>query len=115
MKTSVFSYNTLQEALLLAYDAKQEDKGNRTDNRYYEAVEIETGHSGLSEEGHNPSAHDGAHDTDDDIEQRTLLCIGFHDDGGDPACQSSKDDPKNDTHMCGANNYMWLPKEIYFF
>ncbi len=50
------------------------------------------------EEAHNEASDDGTYDADDDIHQCPLLCIGSHNEGGDPAGEGSEDDPENDSH-----------------
>lgn len=77
------------------YDINKHDSSDKSDD---EAIQVESGNAGLTEEGHNPTTDDSSDDTHDNIEEDTLLIISVHQKRCYPTDETSEDNPNDNTH-----------------
>lgn len=84
------------------------DDGNQhhgAEHRNEQAIQIKTGHTALAKKGHDEATKNRANDTDNDIHERALLCIGLHDQRRNPARDRTKDNPEDNTHKIVVRTY----------
>lgn len=80
-------------------DDEQQDNG--ADERYEKARQAEIAlveRTAADQRPYEPSAQQGADDSDDDVQEEPLLRVGLHDEAGYPSDNPAHDQPDDQVH-----------------
>ena len=93
-----FSGDRHQRASSLEHASRPQDhdQEHRAEQRDDKAPEGPEGRD--AERARRPVPQDGTHDADDDVREQPHLCIGLHDEAGEPSDDAADDDGHNEAH-----------------
>lgn len=99
------------EELADGFEESNEDYS--TDKRDDKAPEVETSDGATNaEETKDPAPKDSPYDTDDNVQDNTLLAVGAHEHRGNPADDTTENNIDEETHKRGDNRLAILAIEF---